>query len=185
MWRLTSLTELNLGYNQLKEAPIEIGLLTELRELYLHNNEITTLPPQINRLVHLEILDLTGNKLTRLPGELLRLDLKHLWIDHNQFQPHQEKPACFISLKSICAQTTGLLCLEDEDSRKVIQDLPSFQQERLLPAYQNVDLIPACFLCSTLLFHHDLQVAKEDKIPLVFNACSQNCYIKLLGGDQM
>lgn len=180
LWRLTSLTELNLGYNQLKEIPIEVGQLTQLRELFIHNNQISALPSQIGRLIHLDVLDLTCNKLTNLPGELLKLNLKNLWIDQNDFKVEEENnKATFISLKSICAQLIGFLCIEDEDSRKVVQDT-IIEEDELLSIHKNIELYPTCYQCSNLLFHPGLKVIKRDKIPLVFHVCSQNCYIQII-----
>lgn len=182
LWRLTNLTELNLGFNQLKEVPIEVGHLINLRELFLHNNEISGIPSQIGRLDHLKILDLTGNKLVSLPGELLKLNLTSLWIDKNEFDLQSqvgEEETKFISLKSLCAQSIGVLCLEDEESRKVVQE--TFDTlESLIHIHHQIDMIPKCYHCNQLLFHSGLEVVKRDRIPLVFKACSQNCYINII-----
>lgn len=183
LWRLTNLTELNLGFNQLKELPIEVGHLINLRELFLHNNEIRGIPSQIGRLVHLSVLDLTCNKLVSLPGELLKLNLTNLWIDRNEFDSQNQVVGVdepkFISLKSLCAQSIGVLCLEDEDSRKVVQE--TFDTlESLIHIHHQIDMIPKCYHCNQLLFHNGLEVIKRDRIPLVFKACSQNCYINII-----
>lgn len=180
LWRLTSLTELNLGFNQLKELPIEVGHLVNLRDLFLHNNEISRIPSQIGRLVHLKILDLTCNKLVNLPGELLKLNLASLWIDKNDFNSQKKvEETQFISLKSLCAQSIGVLCLEDEESRKAVQE--TFDTlETLIHIHHQIDMIPKCYHCNQLLFHSGLDIIKRERIPLAFKACSQNCYIKII-----
>jgi hypothetical protein len=170
--------ELNLGCNQLEEFPIEIGLLTNLRELFLHNNNIRNIPAQIGNLVHLTTLDLTENQLVHLPAELLKLNLQNLWIDQNPFN-NEVTTNNFISLKSICIQIIGLTCLQDEESRTVIQEMQRDGHD-LIPNYTNVDIIPKCYHCSNLLFHQDLNIVKSvNEIPLLFQACSQNCFIRI------
>jgi len=48
--RLSALTELDLGGNQLTSLPAEIGQLTSLRELVLFENQLTSLPAAIGEL---------------------------------------------------------------------------------------------------------------------------------------
>lgn len=155
-------------------------MLNNLRELFLHSNKITNIPSQIGNLVHLTTLDLTENQLNNLPGELLRLNLKNLWIDHNSFdENNKEEEESFISLKSICLQIIGLTCLQDEESRKVIQEVQHHGHD-LIPNCTTLDIIPKCYNCSCYLFHPGLEIVKkDDKIPLLFKACSQNCYIAI------
>jgi len=57
--RLTKLTTLYLGGNQLEKLPPEIGLLTELTHLQLDGNQLTELPPEIGNVVNLRILTLS------------------------------------------------------------------------------------------------------------------------------
>ena len=52
--RLSALTRLDLGYNELTSLPAEIGQLTALEELYLHDNQLTSLPAEIGQLTSLE-----------------------------------------------------------------------------------------------------------------------------------
>lgn len=175
IWRLTNLQELNVACNQLTTLPIEIGLLVNLKELFVHNNQLTEIPCQLRNLIHLTTLDLTDNQLIELPAEILKLGLNNLWIDYNCFKLI-DRGSSFISLKSICIQTIGLTCLEDEESKRVVQDVPVIQQEGLLQI-QNTELLPTCNHCQSVLFHNTLQWIKlRDSIPYLYKACSQNCF---------
>jgi leucine-rich repeat protein SHOC2 len=83
--RLSALTKLDLGYNDLTSLPAEIGQLTALEELYLHDNQLTSLPAEIGQLTSLEQLYLFNNQLTSLPGEIGQLtSLERLYLEDNQ-----------------------------------------------------------------------------------------------------
>ncbi|KAI8644808.1 hypothetical protein BD408DRAFT_383043 [Parasitella parasitica] len=181
IWRLINLHELNLGCNQLKILPKEIGLLVHLQELFLHSNQLTNIPSQIGYLQQLQVLDLTDNQLESLPGEVVtRMHLKNLWVNKNPLSTMTTKQLKMISLRDKCAQTIGLLCLEDADSRDVVQDLPESILDKSIIVPDNIDLVPSCQLCQGRLFHHGLSLVVESHhIPLVYYACSQNCYTQL------
>ena len=59
--QLTSLTELNLGYNHLTTLPDSIGLLKSIAEISLKNNHLTTLPDTFGQLASLTNLYLFNN----------------------------------------------------------------------------------------------------------------------------
>ncbi|EPB85758.1 hypothetical protein HMPREF1544_07427 [Mucor circinelloides 1006PhL] len=181
LWRLVNLQELNLGCNQLEVLPKEIGLLTNLQELFLHSNQLATIPSQIGNLQQLQVLDLTDNRLESLPGELVsRIHLKNLWVEKNPFTVKATKSFGMITLKDICAQTIGLWCIADPESRDVVLDLPDSVLDKSLIVPDNVHLVPLCQSCQERLFHHDLSLVVENhSIPFVYNACSQNCFIRL------
>lgn len=183
LWRLVNLQELNLGCNQLEILPKEIGLLTNLQELFLHSNQLVGIPSQIGYLQQLQVLDLTDNRLENLPGELVsRMHLKSLWVEKNPFDTVAEETKYFkmISLKNICAQTIGLWCLADPDSRDVVLDLPDSILDKSLIVPDSMDLVPLCQFCQSRLFHYGLSlITLNHNIPLIYNACSQNCYIQL------
>ena len=71
--RLTSLTVLDLGDNQLTTVPAEIGQLTSLTELHLNGNRLTSVPAEIGQLISLNWLFLYSNRLTRVPAEIGQL----------------------------------------------------------------------------------------------------------------
>ncbi|MGB0385034.1 MAG: COR domain-containing protein [Ardenticatenaceae bacterium] len=68
--RLSQITELNLGVNQLTTLPSEIGQLSKLESLDLFDNQLRTLPAELARLSNLRFLDLTNNPLP-IPPEIL------------------------------------------------------------------------------------------------------------------
>lgn len=181
LWRLVNLQELNLGCNQLETLPKEIGLLTNLQELFLHSNQLVNIPSQIGYLHQLQVLDLTDNRLESLPGELVsRLQLKNLWIEKNPFSVRPTSTYNMITLKDICSQTIGLWCLADPDSRDVVLDFPDSILDKSLIVPDNINLVPLCQSCQGRLFHYGLSLVVENhSISFVYNACSQNCYIRL------
>lgn len=154
-----------------------------MQELFLHSNQLVVIPSQIGYLQKLQVLDLTDNQLENLPGELVsKMHLKNLWVEKNRFNTVTEETKDFkmISLKNICIQAIGLWCLVDPDSRDVVLDLPDSILDKSLIVPDNMDLVPLCQFCQGRLFHYGLSLITVDhNIPLIYNACSQNCYIQL------
>ena len=70
---LTTLTELNLSMNGLREIPSSVGNLTALKTLNLNSNELRELPRSIENLASLETLALSENPIGQLPRSLGRL----------------------------------------------------------------------------------------------------------------
>jgi len=82
---LTSLTQLDLSYNQLTDIPSEIENLTNLTGLYLYGNQLTDIPSEIGNLTSLTQLDLSYNQLTDIPSEIGNLtSLTQLDLSYNQ-----------------------------------------------------------------------------------------------------
>ncbi|KAI8993331.1 hypothetical protein BDB01DRAFT_832159 [Pilobolus umbonatus] len=183
IWRLTSLEQLDLGSNQLRQLSPSVGCLINLRTLLIHNNNITTLPSQLGRLKKLELLDVTNNQLSCLPCEILGMKLKNLWLDNNQFIPYETgviKTPTIPSLRSLCMQMVGLLCAEDEEVRCMIEDMPSVIKEEILV---NEELIPKCHICESSVFHDGLLYIKSDQqrnIPYEYRACKHTCLINII-----
>ena len=83
--RLSALTELHLGDNQLTSVPAEIGQLAVLEVLDLGGNQLTSVPAEIGQLTALRELYLYGNKLTSVPAEIGQLAaLEELSLEGNQ-----------------------------------------------------------------------------------------------------
>lgn len=59
--KLQNLEILDLSYNQFTGVPAEVGQLRKLKILDLSNNQLTGLPYEIGNLTQLEILDVSGN----------------------------------------------------------------------------------------------------------------------------
>ncbi|KAI8364949.1 hypothetical protein BD560DRAFT_402560 [Blakeslea trispora] len=176
LWRLKHLQELNLGHNQLTELPKSIGLLTHLSELYLHNNQIQQIPSQLRRLKDLSILDLTNNQLHCLPAAVRQLDLQRCWLDSNPMDAQPQGQ--WMSLKTICQQTIGLICQADEDSRAVLLASEVPDKKMMLP--DPFELVDQCDVCLAPLFHSGLEVLQFDPLPIASKVCSQVCFRQLL-----
>ncbi|RKP27207.1 hypothetical protein SYNPS1DRAFT_27131 [Syncephalis pseudoplumigaleata] len=65
--------QLFLGFNLLRDLPIELYDLQNMTVLGLQNNQLTEISFRIRQLTRLERLNLCGNQLETLPGELLML----------------------------------------------------------------------------------------------------------------
>ena len=59
--------------------PAEIGRLSALTELHLGDNQLTSLSAEIGQLTSLEVLDLVGNQLTSVPAEIGQLTSLESW----------------------------------------------------------------------------------------------------------
>ena len=82
---MSSLTQLALDHNMLKELTEAISGLASLVRLSICNNQLVKLHPSFAQLSLLKELSLSNNELTTLPEEILVLSgLKRLAIDHNR-----------------------------------------------------------------------------------------------------
>eukprot|EP00026_Physarum_polycephalum_P009381 Phypoly_transcript_09502.p1 GENE.Phypoly_transcript_09502~~Phypoly_transcript_09502.p1 ORF type:complete len:444 (+),score=53.84 Phypoly_transcript_09502:52-1383(+) len=102
---LENLTELDLGRNEITSVPEGIGKLTKLTMLNLMENKIPQLPNAIGNLVQLKNLGLKSNKLTSLPSEIGNLtNLVGLFLTDNHLQSLPEEIGNLVSLKKLqCA----------------------------------------------------------------------------------
>jgi Leucine-rich repeat (LRR) protein len=100
VFKLTALKGLLLKNNNLRELPLDIGLLMDLVELDIGgNSEIGSLPASVGSLSNLRIFDARLCGLTGLPpefGKLQRLETLQLW--DNGFIM---LPDCVTELKSL------------------------------------------------------------------------------------
>ena len=67
VWALNQITLLDLGHNDLKSLPAEVGQLLSLRELWInHNPNITTLPSELVACKELVQLDARSTGLCKV-----------------------------------------------------------------------------------------------------------------------
>ena len=87
IFQLSNLTELRLGYNQIKVISPEIGQLTNLTRLRLGNNQVSVIPTEIEQLTNLTILSLVNNQVKVVPSQLSQLtNLTKLRLSGNQIE---------------------------------------------------------------------------------------------------
>ena len=85
LWKLTTLTYLDLDSCQLESLPNAIGNLINLEKLHVAYNALTSLPNTLWNLRRKKTLYLSGNQLTEIPDTLgENLLVKHLYLNDNQ-----------------------------------------------------------------------------------------------------
>lgn len=99
---LNILTELDLSYSKIYEAPELIGNLLNIVKLNLSSNEIATLPLTFTKLEHLTDLILSHNKFTQIPQCLINgmQSITTLDLSHNNLLNISKKPFCIQQLLS-------------------------------------------------------------------------------------
>ncbi|XP_056903364.1 leucine-rich repeat-containing protein 18 [Takifugu flavidus] len=167
LFKLTSVTELDLSCNQLKKLPDNIGSFLSLRRLDLHSNKLESLPESIGSLVRLTHLNLCNNRLTSasfpssvgfltnlkslnlglnqldsLPPVLVALDgLEELGLFDNQLVILPDFLKDLRNLTKVNLKGNHLLCAQ-EDSEKTT--------EKSAPA-EEVYLVHESSLCDTCI----------------------------------
>ena len=97
--RLTQLTSLDLGGNQFGELPESVTRLSQLTSLDLRSNQLSELPESLTRLTQLTSLDLGDNQFSELPESLTRLtQLTTLNLYNNQLSELPESLGRLIQL---------------------------------------------------------------------------------------
>eukprot|EP00752_Nemacystus_decipiens_P006856 g6158.t1 len=111
----TPLKHLNLGRNQLKSLPLELGKVGTLETLWADDNAITDFPRSVLQLKRLQELRLSGNRLAEVPEEIAALsELRVLALDNNEIKtvpPHIGKLS---RLRSLLLRQNELDELPDE-----------------------------------------------------------------------
>lgn len=84
---LSSLTDFNLGNNELEELPSSIGKLTQLQVLWISGNRFKVVPPILKNLINLNKLALSSNQIAVLPSFLENLiNLEELYLRENKIE---------------------------------------------------------------------------------------------------
>jgi hypothetical protein len=84
LFELSSLTQLDLSFNELVTIPKEIGQLSSLIKLNLHNNKLVCIPKEVGQLGSLTYLNLNNNQLLAIPKGISQLrNLTELYLDGN------------------------------------------------------------------------------------------------------
>ena len=68
---MTSVTELNLGNNEISSLPFTVGEMTALTKLTLSGNTLKNLPPTMGRIEGLKELSVTNNLLEAPPRDVV------------------------------------------------------------------------------------------------------------------
>ncbi|CAM9386986.1 unnamed protein product [Ectocarpus sp. 12 AP-2014] len=83
----TPLKHLNVGRNQLKSLPPELGKVGTLETLWVDDNAITDFPRSVLQLKRLQELRLSGNRISEVPEEIAALSgLRVLALDNNEIK---------------------------------------------------------------------------------------------------
>ena len=94
--KLSSLTELNLSFNQISDIkPLES--LTNLTELFLDNNQISDIKP-LEFLTNLTLLDLANNQISDIKPLEFLTKLTEIYLNGNPIAPK----TCPLKSESIC-----------------------------------------------------------------------------------
>ncbi|MFN4146978.1 MAG: leucine-rich repeat domain-containing protein [Runella sp.] len=86
IYKFSELKELNLSYNQLKAAHIDLSRLPKLRHLWLNGNQLTDSTFTLPENNTLKILNLQSNLFRDVPQAARQCrKLESLWLGYNQF----------------------------------------------------------------------------------------------------
>jgi hypothetical protein len=106
---LTSLTKLNMSYNDLDSVPPEIQNLKFLKVLNLNSNNLSSLPPELGNLTALRTLNLQGNNLEVLPNSLGNLTaLRTLNLQGNNLEVLPNSLGNLTALRTLNLQENNL-----------------------------------------------------------------------------
>ncbi|KAK9835640.1 hypothetical protein WJX74_004889 [Apatococcus lobatus] len=112
---MTSLTRLELSYNQIKSlSPLSVCRALSLRELFVSNNKISSLEG-CRHFTQLTLLELGANRLAALDGIASFPDLRELWLGSNRIAGNPSL-SCLMRLERLSIQSNRLcsmggLCL--------------------------------------------------------------------------
>ncbi|CAM9669490.1 unnamed protein product [Scytosiphon promiscuus] len=133
----TPLKHLNLGRNQLKSLPPELGKVGTLETLWVDDNAITDFPRSVLQLKRLQELRLSGNRIPEVPEEIAALsELRVLALDNNEIKTVPKAIGKLSRLESLLLRQNELEDLPEEVGNLVELHNLSISSNRLvsLPA---------------------------------------------------
>lgn len=114
----TSLTKLDLSYNQIRKICGLESLGSTLKELYLVENKIKVIEG-LDTLVNLELLELGGNRIREIGSGLSNLtSLEKLWLGKNKITKVGSALHPLRSLKLLSIQANRLLSIEADEFKE-------------------------------------------------------------------
>ena len=114
----TSLTKLDLSYNQIRKIRGLESLGSTLKELYLVENKIKVIEG-LDTLVNLELLELGGNRIREIGSGLANLaSLQKLWLGKNKITKIGDALHNLHALKLVSIQANRLLSIEADEFKE-------------------------------------------------------------------
>ncbi|KAG5178575.1 leucine rich repeat protein [Tribonema minus] len=108
----TALLHLNLGRNQLRTLPQELGLVSTLETLWLDDNLLDEFPLPVTELTRLTELRLSGNGIPSVPAAIARLTaLTTLALDHNELTALPPEIGALTALRTLLVRQNALEAL--------------------------------------------------------------------------
>ncbi|WP_375471342.1 COR domain-containing protein, partial [uncultured Nostoc sp.] len=158
--KLTNLTQLYLSINQITEISEALAKLTNLAHLHLSNNQITEIPEALAQLTNLRLLDLSNNQITEIPEALAQLtNLRLLDLSNNQIT---EIPEALAKLTNLMQ-----LGLSSNQITEIPEALAKLTNLSLLALHNNqITEIPEALAKLTNLRHLNLSGNSITNIPL-------------------
>lgn len=114
----TSLTKLDLSYNQIRKIRGLESLGSTLKELYLVENKIKVIEG-LDTLVNLELLELGGNRIREIGDGLSHLTaLQKLWLGKNKITKIGASLHTLHKLKLVSIQANRILSIDADDFKE-------------------------------------------------------------------
>jgi protein phosphatase 1 regulatory subunit 7 len=114
----SSLSKLDLSYNQIRKIQGLESLGSTLKELYLVENKIKVIEG-LDTLVNLELLELGGNRIREIgPGLSTLTSLKKLWLGKNKITRIGTSLQNLCALKLVSIQANRLLSIEVDEFKE-------------------------------------------------------------------
>ena len=159
---LSSITLLDLSYNNFEAVPTSVCQLHQLRQLYLQHNKISAIPDSLGQLGNLRVIYLQYNSLSELPLGVCRCkSLQVLHIENNKIETLPEELGKLRNLKQLHATSNTIkalplsaqkLCHLEElylsnNSIKQLNEISSLSSLKQLHLANNkLQFLPSCII---------------------------------------